>query len=76
MRLNLRFIAAIKFHSAPLNRLADIAGVNPARLAELIEFGKKVKQDDPCIAKVGELLGFRSQDCFVEDDLQSEDSNG
>ena len=76
MRLNLRFIAAIKFHSAPINVLAGTAGVNPTRLAELIKFGKKVEQDDPCVARVRELLGFRVQDCFIEDDPRSEDSNG
>ena len=67
LRLNLRFRAAIKFHTKPISLLADLAGVNRQDLYDLVNEKRRPVENDPVILPVAELLGFKPGDCFVED---------
>lgn len=70
LRLNLRFRAAVRFHSQPTLVLAKIAGVDAQRLEDLTHEKCMPTKNDPTVLKVAELLGFRSEDCFIEDGIE------
>ena len=68
LRLNLRFRAAIKFHTQPTWILADLAGVSADRLADLVNEKCKPVKNDPDVLKVAKLLGFQPSDVFIQDE--------
>ncbi len=67
LRLNLRFRAAVKFHSQPIRLLADLAGVDSKDFGDLINLRRAPIKDDTTVLKVAEMLGFRPEDCFIAD---------
>jgi hypothetical protein len=69
MRLNLRFIAAVKFHSQPSRILAELAGVDPKMFDDLLNRRRAPIKDDPTVLPVAEMLGFSADACFIEDDI-------
>ena len=73
LRLNLRFRAAIKFHTKPISLLADLAGVNRQDLYDLANEKRMPVENDQTVLKVAELLGFSADACFIEDLPEPED---
>ena len=59
-----KFKAALKLDARPQYRLAWQAGINPTTLSQIITGYIRVKQNDPRILKVGELLGLSEEECF------------
>ena len=74
MRLNLRFIAAVKFHPQPMPMLAELCDVDSSDLSELVNLKRMPKENDPTVLKVGEMLGFKPEDCFIADLPEPEDA--
>jgi len=65
LQLNLRFRAAVRFHSQPLEVLANLANVK-----------RRPVENDPSVLPVAELLGFRPDDVFIEVDPEPGESDG
>lgn len=56
--------AAIKLSHIPAYKIAHLAGIDPTTLSKLLCGIVKVKHGDPRVAKVGEILGLRPDECF------------
>jgi hypothetical protein len=59
-----KFKAALKLDPRPQYRLAWQAGINPTTLSQIVTGYIKVKQNDPRILKIGELLGLWPNECI------------
>ena len=71
MRVSSRFLVALKLHEWPAYRLAQRAGVNPNTLSRLINGIEPVRENDPRILAVAEILGLAPEDAFEpEEDRQ------
>ncbi len=76
LQLNLRFRAAVRFHSQPLEVLANLANVSRQDLYDLVNEKRRPVENDPSVLPVAELLGFRPDDVFIEVDPEPGESDG
>jgi transcriptional regulator with XRE-family HTH domain len=62
------FRAALKLHALPAYRIAQRAGVNPVTLSRLINGIEPVRENDPRILAVAEVLGIDPEDVFESEE--------
>ena len=61
-----KFKDAVKLHSKKQYEIAWEAGMNPTTLSQIITGYVRPRFGDPRVIKVGELVGLKPEECFVE----------
>jgi len=59
-----RFRAAVLLNPKRAYRIAQEAGLHPSTLSKLLNGIERVKPGDVRVIKVGEILGFKPEECF------------
>ncbi len=59
-----RFRAAVLLSPKRAYHIAQEAGLHPSTLSKLLNGIEKVKPGDARVLKVGEVLGFKPEECF------------
>ncbi len=70
MKISSRFLSALKLHESPAYRLAQRAGVNPNTLSRLINGIEPLRENDPRILAVADVLGLPRNEVFEPDRSQ------
>lgn len=65
-KISREFKAAIKLHSKPSYRIAQLAGIDPATLSKIICGIVKVRRNDPRVIAVSRVVGLPIEKCFEE----------
>lgn len=66
--LSRRFIERLKLSATPAYRIAIAAGVSPTQLSKWVIGAQPVRVRDPRLIRIGELLGLKPNEIFVEED--------
>jgi hypothetical protein len=66
--LSKRFLIALKLSSLREYRVAQLAGIHPSTLSQLLNGITPAKPNDPRIVAVGRVLGLTPDECFSRDE--------
>lgn len=64
--VNRKLKIAIYLNPKRAYQIAQEAGLTPSTLSKLLNGIEPVKQDDPRIIRVGEIVGVSADECFDE----------
>jgi len=62
-----KLFIALKTSSIPNYKIAQAAGVHPNWISKVLHKAVKIRQGDPRLLKIGELLGLKPEDIFEKE---------
>ena len=63
-KVSRKFLIELKLSEQPQYRIAQQAGIHPNLLSKLVHGAVPIKQDDPRVLRVGEVLGLAAEELF------------
>ena len=63
-KVSREFLIRLKLHSQPAYKIAQAAELHPNTLSKIINGMIPLKQDDPRVIRVGEVLGLAAEELF------------
>ena len=64
MKLSQDFLISLRFADQPQYKVAQAAGINPTTLSKLVNGITPIKENDPKILRVAEVLNVKPEQIF------------